>query len=165
MAITLIAEAVHKPGARRHKACAVLRLSDRTLRRWQRCKTLGRSTQGSCPARQRHALKLHRKGGRSSRCVIGRNNQDACLPANCSPTGLIRASTLASESSFYRVLYTQCTGAILVGGCCHRAHFEKPSALGGYGTEPGLVHRTSRSYWRCARRVLPALSGNGFFSA
>jgi putative transposase len=101
MAITLIAEAV-QAGARRHKACAVLGLSDRTLRRWQRCKTLVDQRKGAVRKASAHALTAQEK--EQILTVCNRAEHQSLPPGQIVPRLADQGIYLASESSFYRVL-------------------------------------------------------------
>lgn len=100
MAITLIDEAV-AAGARRHKACAVLGISVRTLRRWRRAHELTDRRKGAarhCP----HALT---QAERARIIEVCNEPEYANLPPSQIVPRLADAGMwIASESSFYRVL-------------------------------------------------------------
>ena len=100
MAITLIDEAV-AAGARRHKACAVLGISARTLRRWRASGDLTDRRKGA-PRRSPHALSSHEK-----RRIIDTCNSAPFRdlpPSQIVPRLADGGIYIASESSFYRTL-------------------------------------------------------------
>lgn len=100
MAIELIDEAV-LAGARRTKACVVLGISCRTLRRWRAAKTLVDGRKGAsrtCP----HALSEAVKDS-----IVATSNSEtfrSLPPSQIVPRLAEQGVYLASESSFYRVL-------------------------------------------------------------
>jgi transposase InsO family protein len=100
MAISLIDEAV-AAGARCHKACAVLDISTRTLRRWRGAESLVDARKGAdrhCP----HALSEEEKQRMIEMC----NNEEfrSLPPSQIVPRLADKGIYCASESSFYRVL-------------------------------------------------------------
>jgi transposase InsO family protein len=100
MAISLIDEAV-AAGARCHKACAMLEISTRTLRRWRRAASLVDARKGAdrhCP----HALSEEEKQRMLELC----NNEEfkSLPPSQIVPRLADQGIYCASESSFYRVL-------------------------------------------------------------
>lgn len=100
MAITLIDEAV-TAGARTGKACDVLGISSRTLRRWRARGCLTDARKGAprhCP----HALSMEEK--RRIRDVCNQPEYRSLPPAQIVPRLADQGVYLASESSFYRVL-------------------------------------------------------------
>lgn len=100
MAIDLIDEAV-AAGARRHKACEVLGISCRTLRRWRYTNCLEDRRKGaprSCP----HALSDEEKEAIVTTC--NRPEYQSLPPSQIVPRLADQGIWLASESSFYRVL-------------------------------------------------------------
>lgn len=100
MAIELIDEAV-AAGARRHKACGVLGISCRTLRRWRGAASLADGRKGAkrCCA---HALSEAEK--RSILEVCNRPKYQSLAPFQIVPRLADEGTYIASESSFYRVL-------------------------------------------------------------
>ena len=100
MAITLIDEAV-AAGARRHKACAVLGISARTLRRWRASDSLTDRRKGArrhCP----HALSVLER-----QRIIATCNSAAYKdlpPSQIVPRLADAGIYIASEASFYRTL-------------------------------------------------------------
>ncbi len=101
MAITLIEEAVIA-GARQSRACAVLGLACRTLRRWRSADTLVDKRKGaerrSCP----QALSEQQKQELLAAC--NRPEYQSLPPSQSVPRLADRGIYLASESTFYRVL-------------------------------------------------------------
>lgn len=101
MAIELINEAV-SAGARQHKACAVLGISCRTLRRWQATPDDLEDKRG--PA-QHHRPQALTEDEKQAILTVCNTPEFARLP----PTQIVpqladRGIYLASESSFYRIL-------------------------------------------------------------
>ena len=100
MAITLIDEAV-TAGARRHKACELLGISCRTLRRWRHATSLVDQRKGAprtCP----HALSDQEKEAIVATC--NQPEYQSLPPSQIVPRLADKGVWLASESSFYRVL-------------------------------------------------------------
>ena len=100
MAISLIDEAV-AAGARRHKACAVLGICCRTLRRWRAAATLTDQRKGAakaCP----HALGEIDKARILEACNAPQYR--SLPPSQIVPRLADQGTYIASESSFYRVL-------------------------------------------------------------
>lgn len=100
MAIELIDEAV-AAGARQHKACEVLGISARTLRRWRGARSLrdGRAgAQRHCP----HALSEAEKA--QILAVCNQPAYQSLAPFQIVPRLADEGLYIASESSFYRVL-------------------------------------------------------------
>lgn len=100
MAITLIDEAV-AAGARRHKACAVLGVTERSLRRWRAAQSLLDGRKGAqwvCP----HALSHEEK--ETILQVCNRPEYQSLPPSQIVPRLADEGIYIASESSFYRVL-------------------------------------------------------------
>lgn len=105
MAIELIAEAV-SAGARRHKACAVLDITVRTLQRWEA------ALQAGCSGDQRKAAGAHRVPANNlSQAERQRVVQLCNLPeyASLPPSQIVPALAdqgvyVASESTLYRIL-------------------------------------------------------------
>ncbi len=100
MAITLIHEAV-AAGARCHLACAVLGISDRTLRRWRGAATLADRRAGAA-RHSPHALSDVEKGKIIETCNSAAYRD--LPPSQIIPRLADRSVYIASESSFYRVL-------------------------------------------------------------
>ena len=101
MAITLIDDAVIA-GARCVKACEIIGLSERTLRRWRSNLSLIDKRQTPAPRTYEHALTEEEK---VLILTISNSDQFKSLP----PTQIVpkladRGVYIASESSFYRVL-------------------------------------------------------------
>lgn len=100
MAIDLIDEAV-AAGARCHKACEVLGISCRTLRRWRKATSLTDGRKGApreCP----HALTEVQR-----QAIVAVCNQPefkSLPPSQVVPMLADRGQYLASESTFYRIL-------------------------------------------------------------
>lgn len=108
MAMVLIDEAV-AAGARRHKACDVLGITDRTLRRWRRAGSLQDRRKGAprtCP----HALSDEEKSAIVAACNLPQYR--SLPPGQIVPRLADEGIWHASESSFYRVLAEH--------GQCHR---------------------------------------------
>src|SRR5690606_25703303 len=101
MAITLIAEAVHA-GARQSKACAVLGLTCRTLRRWRAADSLIDRRKGASRKRCRHALTAGEKEDSPAAC--NSPEYQGLPPSQIVPRLADKGLYLASESTFYRVL-------------------------------------------------------------
>ena len=101
MAIILIEEAVDA-GARRYKACAVLGISCRTLRRWQATADLTDKRQQPTPCAYAHALTPEEKDQILDVCNSA--EYQSLPPSQIVPRLADRGIYLASESSFYRVL-------------------------------------------------------------
>lgn len=101
MAITLIDEAV-EAGARKHKACAVLGLSDRTLRRWQRSETRVDQRKGAVRKASAQALTAQEKEQILAACNSAEHQ--SLPPSQIVPRLADQGIYIASESSFYRVL-------------------------------------------------------------
>lgn len=101
MAMTLIAEAVHD-GARQSKACAVLGLTCRTLRRWRAADSLVDRRKGAPRKPCRHALTADDKQDILAAC--NSPESQSLPPSQIVPRLADKGLYLASESSFYRVL-------------------------------------------------------------
>ena len=100
MAISLIDEAV-QAGARQHKACAVLGITCRTLRRWRVADDLADQRKGAakhCP----HALSDADKAAILEVC--NRPEHQSLPPSQIVPRVADQGVYVASESSMYRVL-------------------------------------------------------------
>jgi putative transposase len=103
VAIELIAEAV-SAGARRHKACAVLGITVRTLQRWESAR------QGGAREDQRKAAGAHRTPGNKlsepeQQTVLAICNQPeyaSLPPSQIVPLLADQGIYVASESTFYR---------------------------------------------------------------
>lgn len=104
MAITLIHEAVDA-GARRHKACAVLGISCRTLRRWHAAQDLADQRQRPTPRDYAHALTPEEKA--QILTVCNSPEHQSLPPSQIVPKRADEGIYIASESSFYRVLKAQ----------------------------------------------------------
>ncbi len=100
MAIFLIDEAV-TAGARQHKACAVLGITDRSLRRWRRADRLTDQRKGA-PRLSPHALSDEEKAAIVDTCNLP--EYQSLPPTQIVPRLADAGRYLASESSFYRVL-------------------------------------------------------------
>ena len=101
MAILLIDEAV-AAGARKHKACAVLGITDRTLRRWRGTDTLRDQRKGA--ARKASAQALSEQEKMRILAVCNSPEHQSLPPTQIVPRLADQGIYLASESSFYRVL-------------------------------------------------------------
>jgi transposase InsO family protein len=100
MAIQLIDEAV-AAGARRHKACEVLGISSRTLRRWRQADSLVDGRKGAlraCP----HSLTPAEKEAIVATC--NRPEFQSLPPSQIVPRLADTGIYMASEASFYRIL-------------------------------------------------------------
>lgn len=100
MAIQLIDEAV-VAGARCHKACDVMGISTRTLRRWRLAESLTDARKGAprtCP----HALTDAQK--KEIVAVCNQPEHQSLPPSQIVPMLADQGIYLASEASFYRVL-------------------------------------------------------------
>ena len=100
MAITLIQEAV-QAGARQHKACAMLGITCRSLRRWRRASTLADGRKGA-PKRCPHALAESDKDAIVEIC--NQPEHQSLPPSQIVPRLADKGISLASESTMYRVL-------------------------------------------------------------
>ncbi len=100
MAISLIDDAV-AVGARRHKACDVLGISCRTLRRWRGAERLGDGRKGA-PRRCPHALSDAEK--QRILDVCNSTSYKSLPPSQIVPRLADKNTYYGSESSFYRVL-------------------------------------------------------------
>lgn len=103
MAITLIDEAV-AAGARQHRACAVLGISCRTLRRWRHAESLADGRKGA-KRRCSHALSDEEKAKIVEVC--NSPEHQSLPPSQIVPRLADEGTWIASESSFYRVLREQ----------------------------------------------------------
>lgn len=114
MAIELIDEAV-AAGARQHKACEVLGITCRSLRRWRCAENLQDKRKGAprtCP----HALSDEEKETIVATCNLPQ--YQSLPPSQIVPRLADEGIWLASESSYYRVLAEH--------GQCHRRGRAKP---------------------------------------
>lgn len=100
MAIGLIDETV-SAGARRHKACEVLGITPRTLRRWRHAESLEDKRKGA-PRRCPHALSDAEKETIVATCSLPQ--YQSLPPCQIVPRLADEGIWQASESSFYRVL-------------------------------------------------------------
>ncbi len=101
MAITLIDEAVHA-GARCHKACEVIGITCRTLRRWRTDDTLVDRRQHPTVRQYPHALTDSEKA--QILAVCNSAEHQSLPPSQIVPRLADKGIYIASESSFYRVL-------------------------------------------------------------
>lgn len=100
MAMTLIDEAV-RAGARRHKACEVLGISCRTLRRWRAADSLVDRRKG---AQRLFPNALSEAEKAEIVAVCNRPEYQSLPPTQIVPRLADKGCYIASESSFYRVL-------------------------------------------------------------
>lgn len=101
MAIELIDEAV-AAGARCYKACEILGITDRTLRRWRRASSLLDKRLTPAPRHYPHALTEAEKA--SILAVSNSPDYESLPPTQIVPRLADKGIYIASESSFYRVL-------------------------------------------------------------
>ena len=101
MAISLRDEAV-AAGARCHKACELLGLTSRTMRRWRRLQTLEDLRQHPPPRQYAHALNDAEKTHILAVCNSA--EYQSLPPSQIVPRLADKGIYLASESSFYRLL-------------------------------------------------------------
>lgn len=102
IAITLIQEAVHA-GARRHKACAILGITCRTLLRWQTAgQDLDDKRQQAAARIYAHALTEQEQ--QQILAVCNQSEYQSLPPSQIVPKLADKGIYIASESSFYRVL-------------------------------------------------------------
>lgn len=101
MAITLIDEAVDA-GARCHKACEVIGITCRTLRRWRTVEMLADRRLEPGPRHYAHALTEAEKARILAACNSAEHQ--SLPPSQIVPRLADRGVYIASESSFYRVL-------------------------------------------------------------
>ena len=101
MAIDLIEEAV-AAGARRSKACEVLGISCRTLRRWQAAPDLADKRQQPAPCTYPHALTPEEKARILTVCNSA--EYQSLPPSQIVPRLADQGIYIASESTMYRVL-------------------------------------------------------------
>ncbi|MFT0852040.1 helix-turn-helix domain-containing protein, partial [Achromobacter sp. F4_2707] len=101
MAITLIDQAT-AAGARQSRACAVLGLTCRTLRRWRAADSLVDRRKGALRKPCRHALTADEKQAILATC--NSPQYQSLPPSQIVPSLADKGLYLASESSFYRVL-------------------------------------------------------------
>jgi len=104
MAIELINEAV-SAGARQHKACAVLGLSCRTLRRWQAAPGNLEDKRGQARHHRPQALSAAEKDAILNVCNTPA--YQSLPPSQIVPKLADQGIYMASESSFYRILKAQ----------------------------------------------------------
>jgi len=104
MAMTLITEAVYA-GARQSKACGVLGLSCRTLRRWRATDNLDDLRKGAVRKPCPHALTANEK--EEILAVCNSAEYQSLPPSQIVPRMADKGRYLASESTFYRVLREQ----------------------------------------------------------
>ncbi len=102
-AILLVQDAV-KTGARQRKACEILRISERTLQRWQM------QTPSAKEDQRRHtqrvpANKLSTEEKQEIINICNSESYKSLSPCQIVPTLLDSGVYMASESSFYRVLH------------------------------------------------------------
>ena len=124
MAIVLIDEAT-AAGARQHKACEVLGITGRTLRRWRCADSLHDQRKGAprtCP----HALSDEEKKTIVATCNLPQ--YQSLPPSQIVPRLADEGIWIASESSYYRVLaeHDQCHRR---GRAKPPRHAAKPKAL------------------------------------
>jgi len=124
MAIVLIDEAT-AAGARQHKACEVLGITGRTLRRWRCADSLHDQRKGAprtCP----HALSDEEKKTIVATCNLPQ--YQSLSPSQIVPRLADEGIWIASESSYYRVLaeHDQCHRR---GRAKPPRHAAKPKAL------------------------------------
>jgi len=101
MAITLIDQAV-SVGARRQKACEVLGITDRTLRRWQGADRLQDERQQPAPRPYPQALTPEERTRVLAVCNSAEHQ--SLPPSQIVPRLAEQGIFIASESRFYRVL-------------------------------------------------------------
>lgn len=101
MAIVLIDDAV-AAGARTHKACGVLGITDRTLRRWRGAETLTDRRKGA--TRKPSAQALTEQERERILAVCNSAQHQSLPPTQIVPRLADQGIYIASESSFYRVL-------------------------------------------------------------
>lgn len=101
MAILLIDQAV-QARARRHKACEVLGITCRTLRRWRGADSLVDGRKGAARKPSAHALSPVEKEHILATCNSAEHQ--SLPPSQIVPRLADRGVYIASESSFYRVL-------------------------------------------------------------
>ncbi|MFT0531205.1 helix-turn-helix domain-containing protein [Castellaniella hirudinis] len=99
--MTLIDEAV-ECGARQSKACEVLGLTCRTLRRWRDAQSLGDGRKGAQRGPCRHALTASEKQEILAAC--NSPEYQSLPPSQIVPRLADKGVYLGSESTFYRVL-------------------------------------------------------------
>lgn len=133
MAITLIDEAVIA-GARCFKACQVIGINDRTLRRWRSNQTLVDKRQTPKPKVYKHALTAFEKW--LILTVCNSTEYQSLPPTQIVPRLADLGTYIASESSFYRVLKEH-NQLHKRGRTKTHAKHEKPKAL--KATQPNQV--------------------------
>lgn len=101
MAITLIDEAV-ECGARQSKACEVLGLTCRTLRRWRSAESLEDGRKGAQRQPCQYALTANEK--QDILAVCNSSEYQSLPPSQIVPSLADKGVYLGSESTFYRVL-------------------------------------------------------------
>ncbi len=101
MAITLIDDAV-AAHARQHKACAVLGITCRTLRRWRGAESLVDKRKGA--ARKPSAQTLSAQEKEQILAICNSAPHQSLAPTQIVPRLADQGIYIASESSFYRVL-------------------------------------------------------------
>lgn len=101
MAITLIDEA-RAAGARLHKACDILALTERTWRRWRSAQSLTDKRKGAARKPNPHALTALEK--EQILTVCNSPEHQSLPPTQIVPRLADQGVYIASESSFYRVL-------------------------------------------------------------
>lgn len=103
MAIQLITEALDS-GARRHKACGVLGISGRTLRRWSEPAHELHDRRGQAARERTHPQALTPQEKQAIVQVCNTPEHASLPPSQIVPRLADQGQYLASESSFYRVL-------------------------------------------------------------
>jgi len=103
MAIELISDAV-EAGARKSKACAVLGISCRTLRRWSEDGSDLTDRRGQAARQRKHPQALTAEEKRAIVQVCNTPEYQSLPPSQIVPRLADKRVYLASESSFYRVL-------------------------------------------------------------
>lgn len=101
MAMTLIDEAI-RAGARQSRACVMLGLSCRTLRRWRSAQTLVDQRKGAARKPSANALNTEEKDAILAVCNSA--EYQSLPPSQIVPCLADQGVYLASESTFYRVL-------------------------------------------------------------
>ncbi len=105
--ITLVRDAINS-GARQDRACAVIRLGERTLQRWQVDQTLGDQR----PYRiQKPSKKLSLLERKHVLTVANSDEFGSLPPSQIVPILAGRGEYIASESTFYRILRAESAAA------------------------------------------------------
>ena len=150
MAMTLIDEAVDS-GARQSKACEVLGLTCRTVRRWRNAESLDDARKGAQRQPCRHALTASEKQEILAMC--NSPQYQSLPPSQIVPRLADKGVYLASESTFYRVLREH-------GQANRRGHAQAPRTV---PKPQAWVARAPLKTWSWDITFLPSVIRGQFY--